>query len=59
MIRMSLTEFIKMMRIDRERKVSTVRGEIEPRLPIEITYDGEIVFKIVPKTWRNPAFPIH
>lgn len=58
-MKMPLSEFAVFMRISKEKPVSELRDKILKSLPIEITYESETVFKVVPKNWRNPAFPIH
>ena len=30
------------------------REEIESKLPLEVTFNSESKFKVVPKTWRDP-----
>jgi len=33
--------------------------ELVKSLPLEVTWEGVVMFKVVPRQWRNPAFPIH
>jgi len=55
---MTLTDVCKMFKIT-QKTVNEVQQEVTPKLPIEVTWNGEVVFKIVPKHWRNPMFPVH
>jgi len=52
MLRMSLTEFRKWVK-------DAKAEEIRDKEPIEITADGETIHKFVPRTWRDPRFPLH
>jgi len=45
MQKISLTELKKFTKYD-----------IDKRIPLEITFDGEVIAKLVPKTWRDPRF---
>lgn len=33
--------------------------EIKEKIPFEVMYNAESVFRVVPKSWHNPAFPVH
>ena len=52
MIKMSLTEFRKWVN-------TASKEEIGQKDIVEITFDGEVIRKFVPITWRDPRFPIH
>jgi len=45
-VRVNLTELKRQM----------AKEWIEENVPIEITFNGEVIAKLVPKTWRDPRF---
>lgn len=45
MQRITLTEMRKLSRI-----------EIETKVPLEITADGDVIARLVPKNWKDPRF---
>ncbi len=52
MLVMSLTEFKKWIK---EAKAE----EIRDKEPVEVMFNGESIRKFVPKSWRDPRFPLH
>ena len=58
-MKMTLTEVGNMLRHKNDKTVAQIKDDVLGKVPIEVTFESEVIFKIVPKTWRNPAFLIH
>ena len=59
MTKMTLTELANLMKHSKDRSLENVKDDVLKKMPIEISFNSEVIFKVVPKNWRNPMFPIH
>lgn len=56
---MNFTQLQKELKNVNNENYDVEMKKLQEKLPVTITFQGEIVFKVVPKSWHNPAFPVH
>ncbi len=59
MKRITMSKLAKLTKNSPNRTVEQAKAEILKEIPFEVTFNEEVIFKVVPRHWRNPAFPIH
>jgi hypothetical protein len=59
MTSLTLSNLADLIRYGNKKSVQQAKEDIEKIIPVEITFNGTVICKLVPKSWRNPAFPIH